>query len=98
MRAPAAERGPELGESRESGYDADARNGAPSHGAREKLGERRNPLYEKIAIVEARPGRDDEHQTSFEEIRGEQQAGDERDGQPPDSLPVRRSARSRTSR
>ena len=98
MRATSAERSTELGEPREGGHDANPGNGAPRHGAREKLRECGNALNEKIAVVEARPGCDDEHQTGFEEIRGEQQAGDERDGQPPDSLPVRRSARARTSR
>jgi hypothetical protein len=98
MRPAPAERGTELGEPGECGYDPDAGNGAARRGAREKLRERGNSLDEEIAIVEARPGRNDEHQTSFEEIRGEQQAGDERDGQPPDSLPARRSARARTSR
>jgi hypothetical protein len=98
MRAAPAERGTELGEPGEGGNDADPGDCATRHAARQKLRERRNSLDEKIAIVEARPRRDDEHQTGFEKICGEQQAGDEGDDQPPDWLPVSRSARTRTSR
>jgi hypothetical protein len=98
MWAAAAQRGTELREPGERGDNADAGYGAARYAARQKLRESGNPLHEKIAIVEARPGRDDEHQTGFEEIRGEQQSGDEGDGQPPDWMPARRSARTRTSR
>jgi hypothetical protein len=98
MGAAAAERGTEFGKPRERRYHADAGYGAAGDAARQKLGERRNALDEKIAVVETGPGRDDEHQTGFEEIRSEQQSGDEGDGQPPDWLPASRSARSRTSR
>jgi hypothetical protein len=98
MRTTAAKRRTELGEPGKRGHDADTGYGAARDAAAQKLRESGNPLHEKVAIVEARPGRDDEHQTGFEEIRGEQQSGDEGDGQPPDWLPARRSARTRTSR
>ena len=98
MRAAAAERGTELGKPRERGHHTDAGDGAARDAAGQKLRECGNPFDEKIAIVEARPGCDDEHQTGFEEIRSEQQSGDEGDGQPPDWLPASRSVRMRTSR
>ena len=98
MRTATAERSAELGEPGQCGDDADAGYGAAGDAARQELRERRHPLDEEVAIVKARPGRDDEHQTGFEEIRGEQQSGDEGDGQPPDWLPTSRSARTRTSR
>ena len=98
MRAASAERGTELGQPRERGHHTDAGYGTASDAARQKLGESRNSLEENIAVVEAGPGRDDEHQTGFEEIRSEQQSGDEGDDQPPDWLPASRSVRMRTSR
>ena len=98
MGAAAAERGTEFGKPRERGHHTDAGYGTAGDAARQKLGESRKSLDEKIAVVEARPGRDDEHQTGFEEIRSEQQSGDEGDGQPPDWMPASRSVRMRTSR
>jgi len=98
MRPPATECGTELSEAGECGHDADARHCPARRAVRQEVREGRHSLHEEIAIVEARPGRDNEHQAGFEEICSEQQARDKSDGQPPDWLTARRSARSRTSR
>src|SRR5262245_21924327 len=83
----------------ERGQTADARNGAAHENIREQRFEERQTLDKEVAIPECRfPGSDDQHEPGFEEIRGEQDAGNDRNDQPPVCTRARRSTRPATSR
>jgi hypothetical protein len=95
---PRRECAAQLGESGDSGEYTDTRDAAAHERTREDLADRRRHGREEVALPEPGPRRDDQDESRFEEVRGEEEAGEERNDQPPVCTRARRSARAATSR
>src|SRR3954452_8033287 len=81
------------------GEAADSRDCAPHEHAREQRFKNRQTFDKEIPIPEGSlPGRDDQHEAGLEKIGCEQDAGNDRDDQPPVCTRASRSTRSATSR
>ena len=92
------EHGGELGQARDYGNRTDARDRAARERTRKDALQGGDGRGEEVAVPERGPGGDDEDQPCFEEVRGEQQAREQRDDQPPVCTRARRSTRAATSR
>ena len=88
----------QLGEPGDHRDGTDAGHRATREGTCEHRLERGDPFHEQIAVPEAGPRRQYEDEAGLDEIRGEQQAREERDGQPPVCTRASRSIRDGTSR
>src|SRR5262245_44577850 len=89
----------ELRQSRQCRQAADARHRAAHEHVRQQGFENRQPLEKEILVPErGLPRRNDQDETRLEKVGGEQEAGNNRDDQPPVCTRASRSARSDTSR
>src|SRR5712675_765982 len=88
----------ELRQSSERREAANPRNGAANEHVAKQILEERQALDKEVAIPEGRPpGGHNQHESRLEKIRREENAGDDRDDQPPVCTRVSRSARAETS-
>jgi hypothetical protein len=95
---PRRECAAQLGESGDGGQHSDTRDAAAHERTREDLAQRRRHAREEVALPETGPRRDDQDESRLEEVRGEEEAGEEGNDQPPVCTRARRSARAGTSR
>src|SRR5205809_6820212 len=88
----------QLHEARDCGHAADARHGTAQVRALEKPLKRGTRLRIRVVLPEGGPRRDDEDETRFEEIGGEQKPAEDADDYPPVCTRASRSTRAATSR
>ena len=79
---PSENGGRQIAQSGSRGDHADARNGAPHEFIRHPVAQPREQKAKVIVLPRRRPGRDDEQQASFDQVRGDEQAADEAYGNP----------------